>query len=181
MSILISAISVFLLYGLNIGIIPLFPIVGIVPNFIFIFFIIYAFETKYFPAAFFLSLLSGLILDFSSEVYAGSFLFAFFLVLFILRFFTSKIFILEKNIKNTYIIFTVFFIFVYGFVFLYNFYAIQLGLRHLTVWLNVRAFCLHLAIEFLLSLPFIYLFRRFVYWQFGFLNTHFYANTKKTF
>lgn len=176
---LTNAIIVFVLYGLNIGAMPSFSILGAIPNFLLIYFLVYAFETKFFYSSLFVLLVSGLLLDYSSEVYFGSFLFAMFFSLFILRFFTSKLFILERNFKNTYVIFGIFYFFSYLFVFVYNYYALKFGYRHLSVVPEYQSLWFHYFIEFCYSLPFVYLFRQLVCWQSEFLGKNFYANTKK--
>lgn len=181
MSALIIIFTVFCLYGLNVGAMPFLSVFGAIPNFLIIYTIIFSFETKSFFPPLFMALLSGMLLDYGSEVFFGSFLLALFFSIFILRFFTTKLFILERNKKNTLIIFIIFFVFIYFFAALYNYYAWRLGFGHFQIFPGNKDLFLRYIAELAYSMPFVFLFRKLIYLQIGYINRHFYANTKKTF
>lgn len=116
MKYVIYLIVLFVLFSLNLGLFDNLEIKNQIPNLLFLFSILFALDADSHDF-YFISLVSGLLLDFFSTGFFGAYTLAMILVSFFAYLFTNKITVMEFKLKNLII-----------------FLAVSLALFQLVVW-----------------------------------------------
>jgi rod shape-determining protein MreD len=119
-------IFICLLFGINLGLFSLFKIHGVAPNLLLLVVILFALEKNNLDFLF-VSLISGLFLDFHTGLFLGSFSFGLLILSFAINILARNLAIFEIKKRHIFLTLVVSILFLDAFLFGYNFFAFKLG------------------------------------------------------